>query len=57
MRRPWRVEYTSGPVEDWQVLSTHGTQIAANIKAALQRAAHPGITYRVEKHVEFEAKK
>lgn len=54
-RRPWRLEYLDAE-SLWRIDSTYATEQHAEEAKARKEADDPGVTYRVEKHVEFEAR-
>lgn len=54
-RRPWRLEYLDAE-SLWRIDSTYATEQHAEEAKARKETDDPGVTYRVEKHVEFEAR-
>lgn len=56
MKRPWRIEYTNA--EGKTVIErTFHFKIVAMLAAGKLEKENPGVEYRIEKHVEFEAAK
>lgn len=55
-RRPWRVEQmTADGSPIWRIVATFSSEPSALKRKADLEADNPGVTYRVEKSVEFEA--
>lgn len=54
--RPWRLEYLDAE-STWRIDSTYATEEHARAAAEQKELDNPGVQYRVEKHVDFEASK
>lgn len=56
MKRPWRIEYEDAEGKT-KVERTFHLKILATLALPGIEKENPGVQYRIEKHVEFEAKK
>lgn len=54
IHRPWRVEYLDAE-SVWRVERTFESASHAEAALAVIETENPGVTYRIRKHVDFEA--
>lgn len=55
MKRPWRIEYDA-PEGGTKIAGTYHLKILAQIALPRLEKENPGVQYRIEKHVVFDAK-